>query len=59
MMPRFLSIGEAADELREQASSCRQLASRAKTVAGTRALIDIANHFEADARRIDRLGPLL
>ena len=56
MMPRFISRGEAAEELREQAVSCRRLADRARTTAGTRALIDVANFFDADARRIDPLG---
>lgn len=54
MMPRFLSQGEAAAELREQASSCRRLAGRAKTPAGSRALTEVADYFDADARRIDR-----
>jgi len=53
MMPRFISRDEAAEELREQAASCRLLANRAKTVAGTRALVEVAEYFDADARRID------
>jgi hypothetical protein len=53
MMPRFISRGEAADDLREQAASCRRLANRATTVIGTRALIGVADYFDADARRID------
>jgi len=53
MMARFLSRGEAAEELREQAESCRRLAYRAKTPAGTRALTEVADYFDADARRID------
>jgi hypothetical protein len=52
-MPRFISRGEAADELREQADSCRRLARRAHTLVGLRALTDIADYFDADARRID------
>lgn len=52
-MPRFISRGEAADELREQAASCRRLAHRARTVAGTRALAEVADYFDADAHRID------
>ena len=56
MMPRFVSRGEAADELREQAASCRRLANRASTAAGTRALTEVADYFDADARRIDPLG---
>ncbi|HEU4957425.1 MAG TPA: hypothetical protein VFT40_07355 [Sphingomicrobium sp.] len=53
MMPRLVSRGEAAEELREQAASCRRLANRARTVAGTRALVGVADYFDADARRID------
>ena len=53
MMPRFISRGEAAEELREQAASCRRLAGRAKTVAGTHALTEVADYFDADARRMD------
>jgi hypothetical protein len=53
MMPRFASRGEAAEDLREQAASCRRLANRAMTVAGTRALAEVANYFDSDARRID------
>ena len=55
MMPRFMSRGEAADELREQSMSCRRLAGRARTAAGSRSLIEVADYFDADARRIDRL----
>jgi hypothetical protein len=53
MMPRFVSRGEAAEELREQAASCRRLAIRARTIVGSRALTDVADYFDADARRID------
>lgn len=56
MMPRFISRVEAADELREQADSCRNLADRARTPAGSRALIEVAKYFDADARRIDPPG---
>ena len=53
MMPRFLSRGEAATELREQAASCRRLANRPTTVVGTQTLSEVADYFDADARRID------
>ena len=46
MMER-LTRGQAADELREQAASCRRLARRARTPA---------DHFDSDARRIDPLS---
>ena len=44
---------EAADQLREQAASCRRLATRARTKAGTAALSTVADQFDTDARRID------
>lgn len=53
MMPTFMSRGEAADELREQAASCRKLAIRARTPIGSCALAAVAEYFDADARRID------
>ena len=48
-----LSRGEAADELREQAASCRRLARRARTDSGSSALTTVAEQFDDDARRID------
>ena len=45
--------GEAADELRERAASCRRLARRARTSNGTTALTGAADQFDDDARRID------
>jgi len=44
---------EAADDLREQAASCRRLARKARTSAGTRALTTLADQLDTDARRID------
>jgi hypothetical protein len=44
---------EAAEELREQAASCRRLACRARTTSGSSALKTVAEHFDDDARRID------
>ena len=44
---------EAADQLREQAASCRRLAKRARTDLGTEALNAVAEQFDTDARRID------
>jgi hypothetical protein len=44
---------EAADELREQAASCRRLARRARTNGGSSALKAVAEQFDDDARRID------
>ena len=54
MILRSLARGEAAAELREQSASCRRLAGRARTVAGSRTLSEVADYFDADARRIDR-----
>ena len=48
-----LSSAETADQLREQAGSCRLLARRARTKGGGLALIAVADQFEDDARRID------
>lgn len=48
-----LSRGEAADELREQAASCRRLARRARTSSGSSALTAVAEQFDTDAHRID------
>lgn len=48
-----ISRDEAADNLRDQAASCRKLAARATTPQGSRALAAVANYFDQDARRID------
>jgi hypothetical protein len=48
-----LSREEAADGLRDEAASCRQLASRARTASGGTALRAAAAQFERDACRID------
>jgi len=52
-MMRFLGRSEAAEELREQAASCRRLAGRALTPRGKSALVAVATHFDSDARRLD------
>ena len=51
-----LTRSEAADELREQAASCRRLAGRARTSGGLTALTTVADQFDDDARRIDPLS---
>jgi hypothetical protein len=48
-----LTRTEAAEELREQAASCRRLARRARTSGGSSALRTVADQFDDDARRID------
>jgi hypothetical protein len=55
-MTEQLSRGDAADQLREQASSCRRLARRARTTNGSSALVMAAKQFDDDARRIDPLN---
>jgi hypothetical protein len=47
---------EVADELREQAASCRKLAGRARTTNGASALKTVADQFDDDARRINPLS---
>lgn len=49
------SCGKEADEFREQAASCRQLARRAQTTGGSTTLRTVAEQFDDDARRIDPL----
>jgi hypothetical protein len=48
-----MSREDAADDLREQAASCRRLSKRARTAVGSTALNTVADHFDDDARRID------
>lgn len=50
------SRAQAADDLREQAASCRKLATRARTTGGSTALRTVAEQFDDDARRIDPLS---
>lgn len=51
-----LSREQAADDLREQAASCRRLACKARTTPGARALGVVADTFDDDARRIDPMS---
>ena len=44
---------DAADALRGQAATCRRLAVRALTAAGSTALGLLGEHFDDQARRID------
>jgi len=53
---RQITREEAADQLREQAASCRRLAGKAKTEKGFWALNNVAKQFDSDARRIDPLS---
>ena len=52
-MISFPTKAEAADELREQAASCRRLAQRARTPSGATALSTVAEHFDDDAARLE------
>jgi hypothetical protein len=54
-MNRLPSRAEAADELREQAASCRRLARTSRTATSSAALRTVAHQFEDDAARIDPL----
>ena len=54
-MNQMPSRAEAADELREQAASCRRLALSSRTAGGSAALRSVAQQFETDAARIDPL----
>jgi hypothetical protein len=45
-----------AEHLREQAASCRRLASTARTRGGTKALDTLADHFDEQANRLDPLS---
>jgi len=47
------SSGDTAEDLREQAASCRRLARKARTRKGADALSGAAEQFDRDARDID------
>ena len=44
---------DTAESLREQAASCRRLATAARTRAGTSSLDALAEHFDEQARKLD------
>lgn len=54
MVMATLSRDEAADQLRDQALSCRRLARNSRTAIGSTALLTVASQFEDDAFRIER-----
>jgi hypothetical protein len=58
-MKQLISREGAAEELREQAASCRRLSRRARTAGGHSALAAVAVQFDDDARRIDPLSERL
>lgn len=52
-MQQPLSREDAADELREQAASCRRISRRAQTAGGYSALTAVAVQFNDDTLRTD------
>ena len=44
---------QSADGLREQAASCRRLASVARTRSGTTSLNELADHLDNQASKLD------
>jgi len=42
-----------ADGLRGQAAACRRLSGQARTRAGTKALNELGDHFDEQARKLD------
>ena len=42
-----------ADGLRGQAAACRRLSVKARTRAGTKALVQLGDHFDEQARKLD------
>lgn len=44
---------DGAQGLRDQANACRRLANQARTAAGTSSMTALADHFDAQARRLD------
>jgi len=49
----FPDSPDGAQGLRDQASACRRLASQARTNAGNTSMTALADHFDAQARRLD------
>ncbi len=52
LFPTWADRSDAAEQLLDQAASCRRLASVARTPHGAAALRSVATQFEADARRV-------
>ena len=50
------SKSDTAESLREQAASCRRLAAASATRSGRTSLNALADHFEAQARKLDPWG---
>jgi hypothetical protein len=45
--------GDTADSLRSQAAACRRLAAASRTRSGRTSLVALADHFDAQARKLD------
>ena len=45
--------GDTAQNLREQAASCRRLSAQSRTRAGARALVELGDHFDEQASKLD------
>lgn len=52
-MTRWVSRREAAEDLRDQAQNCREIAGRARTSIGAEALAAMSRFLDEDARRTD------
>ena len=48
-----MSKAAEADDLRGQAAACRRLSSKARTRVGTNALLELGDHFDEQARKLD------
>jgi hypothetical protein len=49
----FRPANDEADSLREQAAACRRLSVKARTRAGIKALEQLGDHFDDQARKMD------
>ncbi len=49
----FRPGNDEADSLREQAAACRRLSVKARTRAGLKALEQLGDHFDDQARKLD------
>ena len=45
--------GGSADDLREQAAACRRLSGQSRTRVGAKALVELGDHFDAQASKLD------
>lgn len=52
------SKAAAADGLREQAAACRRLSVKARTRVGVKALNELGDHFDKQARALDPMSML-